>query len=157
MTLTITNLRVDYRETENWFSDRKVSCPFIILNVVFHVKKDEDTFIWERAKGMAEEYQKTLTIDDPEKYNHWIENEWDLHDSYPGFGRAWVHQDPPWRYLPKFDSFWFREWIADCNVTRAIIAELQYFKYNGCLPSVYRSVEEGIILTHLETLQRYWD
>ena len=157
MTLTITNLRVDKRATEGWFGDDKVACPYLILNVVFHVEKDEDTFIWERAKGMAEEYQKVLTIDDPERYEDWICNHWDLAKGYDGYGRAWTHQDRPWQYIEKFDVFWFREWLADCTVTRAIIAELQYFKEHGCLPSVYRSVEEGIILTHLESLQRYWD
>jgi hypothetical protein len=157
MTLTITNLRVDYRESEGYFIDGK-PCPYLILNVVFHVERDEDTFLWERAKGMAEEYQKVLTIDDPECYEAFI-MDWDLNcrTTYPGYSRSWTHQDPPWRYLPKFDSFHFREWIADCTVTRAIIAELQYFKEHGKLPSVYRSVEGGIILTHMEVLQRYWD
>ena len=157
MTLTITNLRVDERATEGWFGDDRVACPYLILNVVFHVERDEDTFTWERAKGSAEEYQKVLTIDDPERYEDWICNHWDLAKGYDGYGRAWTHQDRPWQYIEKFNVFWFREWLADCTVTRAIIAELQCFKENGCLPSVYRSVEEGIILTHLETLQRYWD
>jgi hypothetical protein len=157
MTLTITNLRVDCRETEGWFGEDKVACPFIILNLVFHVEKDEDTFTWERAKGSAEEYQKVLTIDDPERYESWICDLWDLEKGYDGYGRAWTHQDRPWQYIEKFNVFWFREWLADCTVTRAIIAELQYFKDHGELPSVYRSVEEGIILTHLESLQRYWD
>jgi hypothetical protein len=157
MTLTITSLRVDERATEGWFGEDKVPCPYLILNVVFKVEKDEDTFTWERAKGSSEEYRKVLTIDDPERYEDWICNHWDLAKGYDGYGRAWTHQDRPWQYIEKFDCFWFREWIADCTVTRAIIAELQYFKQNGELPSVYRSVEEGIILTHLETLQRYWD
>ena len=158
MTLTITNLRVDERATEGWFGEDRVACPFIILNVVFHVEKDEDTYTWERAKGMAEEYQKVLTIDDPERYENWICNQCGFDQfMYDGYSRAWTHQDRPWQYIEKFDCFWFREWIADCTVTRAIISELQHFKDHGCLPSVYRSVEEGIILTHLESLQRYWD
>jgi hypothetical protein len=157
MALIITNLRVDSRETEGWFDGGKIACPYLILNVVFRVEKDEDTFIWERAKGMAEEYQKVLTIDDPERYEDWICNHWDLTKGYDGYGRAWAHQDPPWQYIEKFDVFHFREWIADSTVTRAIISELQHFKDHGELPSVYRSVEEGIILTHLESLQRYWD
>jgi hypothetical protein len=157
MALIITNLRVDSRETEGWFDGGKIACPYLILNVVFRVEKDEDTFIWERAKGMAEEYQQVLTIDDPERYEDWICNHWDLTKGYDGYGRSWTHQDRPWQYIEKFDCFHFREWIADSTVTRAIISELQHFKEHGELPSVYRSVEEGIILTHLESLQRYWD
>jgi hypothetical protein len=158
MALTITNLRVDSCETEGWFCAGKVACPYIIVNCCFKVTKDEDTFIWERAKGESEEYQKVLTIDDPERYLEFI-MDWDLNcrTTYPGYGRAWTHKDPPWQYLEKFDTFWFREWVADCSVTRAIISELQHFKKYGVLPSVYRSVEEGIILQHLETLQNYWD
>ena len=158
MTLTITSLRVDERETEGWFGEDKVACPFIILNIVFKVEKDEDTYLWERAKGMAEEYQEVLTIDDPERYENWICNQCGFNQfKYDGYGRAWTHQDRPWQYIEKFNCFHFREWIADSTVTRAIISELQHFKDHGELPSVYRSVEEGIILTHLESLQRYWD
>jgi hypothetical protein len=157
MTLTITNLRVDSCETEGWFCAGKVACPYLVVNCCFKVEKDEDTFIWERAKGESEEYAKVLTVDDPERYEDWIANHWDLSKGYDGYGRAWIHKDHPWQYLEKFDTFWFRSWIADCSVTRAIISELQHFKKYGVLPSVYRSVEEGIILQHLETLQRYWD
>ena len=157
MTLIITSLRVDERETEGWFGEEKVPCPYLILNVVFKVEKDEDTYTWERAKGSSEEYQTVLTVDDPGRYEDWICNHWDLAKGYDGYGRAWTHQDSPWQYIEKFDCFWFREWIADCGPTRAIIQELEFYQDNGRLPSVYRSVEEGIILTHLETLQRYWD
>jgi hypothetical protein len=158
MALTITNLRVDSCETEGWFCAGKVACPYLVVNCCFKVDKDEDTFIWERAKGESEEYQKVLTIDDPERYLEFIMN-WDLNcrTTYPGYGRAWTHRDQTWQYIEKFDTFWFREWVADCSVTRAIIAELQHFKKYGVLPSVYRSVEEGIILLHLNTLQDYWD
>jgi hypothetical protein len=82
---------------------------------------------------------------------------WDLKASYDGYGKAWVHGDPPWRYLEKFDCFWFREWIADSTVTRALISELQHYKDHGHLSSVYRTVESSIILSHLRTLGTYWD
>jgi hypothetical protein len=158
MTLTITSLRVDSCETEGWFAAGKVACPYLVVNCCFKVDKDEDTFIWERAKGESEEYHSVLTVDDPERYEDWISNQCGFDQfRYEGYGRAWTHKDPPWRYVEKFDTFWFREWIADCSVTRAIIAELQHYKKHGVLPSVYRSVEQGIILQHLSTLHSYWD
>ncbi len=158
MTLTITALRVDSCGTEGWFAERKAACPYLIVNCCFKATKNEDTFIWERAKGETEEYQKVLTIDDPKRYENWICNQCGLSQfKYDGYGRAWIHKDPVWQYIEKFDTFWFRQWVADCSVTRAIIAELEHFRKHGTLPSVYRSVEEGIILQHLETLQRYWD
>lgn len=161
MGLTITSLRADHRETEGWFEGGTRSCPFIILNVVFRCARSSDLhedYTWNQAKACSEEYSQKLTIDDPGKYEKWIMREsWDLKEKYDGYGKAWVHEDPPWRYIEKFDCFWFREWIADCGPTRAIISELQHFKDHGKLPSVYRTVESSIILSHLQTLQRYWD
>ena len=151
MTLTITSLRVDERGTE---------VPFLIVNCTFKCDKDPESydFLQVQAKGDSEEYRKVLTIDDPEKYLEFI-MDWDLNSRtpYPGYGRAWTHQDPVWQYIEKFDTFWFREWIADCPVTRAIVSDLAYYKEHGKLPTVYRSIDEGIILQHLRTLQSYWD
>jgi hypothetical protein len=158
--LTITNLRVDYRNSEGWFEGGTRPCPYLIVNVVFKCGRSDDLhedYTWNQAKAWSEEYTQKLTIDNPKRYEDWICNHWDLTKGYDGYGKAWTHEDPPWRYIEKFDCFWFREWIADCAPTRAIIAELQHYKEHGTLPSVYRTVEESIILTHLQTLQRYWD
>ena len=158
MALTITNLRVDYRSSESpkpW-----PNVPYIIVNVVFKCDRStdyHDDFGWQQAKVESEEYRQVLTIDDPKTYEDWITIHWDLNQRYSGYGRAWISNDPPWRYIEKFDCFWFREWISDCAVTRAIISELEHYKEHGKLPSVYRSIEAGIILTHLRTLQTYWD
>jgi hypothetical protein len=150
MTLTITNLRVDERKGE--------VVPYLIINCCFRVDPDvNDGYLWAQAKGDSEEYRQVLTIDDPEKYEHWIGHEWDFNTGYPGYGKAWTHEDPSWQYIEKFDTFWLKEWVADCPVTRAIIADLKYYKENGKLPTVYRSIDEGIILHHLRTLHAYWD
>ena len=149
MTLTITNLRVDAIQGE--------VVPFLVVNCCFTVEPDaEDGFLWAQAKGDSEEYRQVLTIDDPEKYEASLLT-WDFSMRYPGYGRAWTHQDPVWEYIEKFNTCWFREWVADCPVTRAIVADLAYYKEHGKLPTVYRSVDEGIILKHLRTLQSYWD
>jgi hypothetical protein len=149
VTLTITSLRVDEIQGE--------VVPFLVVNCCFTVEPDvEDGYLWAQAKGDSEDYRQVLTIDDPEKYEESLLN-WDFGSRYPGYGRAWTHQDPVWDYIEKFNTFWFREWIADCPVTRAIIGDLEYYKEHGKLPSVYRTIDEGIILQHLRTLQRYWD
>ena len=150
MTLTITNLRVDKKGAE---------VPYLIVNCCFKCDKNPESygFLWNRAKAYSEEYVKLLTLDDPEKYEHWIENEWDFNTGYPGHNKAWTHNDPNWIYIEKFDTFHFREWIADGPVTRAVISDLEYYKEYSKLPGVYRSVDEGIILQHLRTLQSYWD
>ncbi len=161
MSLTITSLRVDARETEGYFDGGTRSCPYLIVNCVFRCSRSEDLhedFTWQQAKAWSEDYTEKLTIDDPERYEAWLMREsWNLRSKYDGYGKAWVHGDPPWRYLEKFDCFWFREWVADCGPTRAIIQELQHYKDHGTLPSVYRAVESSIILSHLRTLHEYWD
>ncbi len=158
--LKILNLRVDERSSEN--PEPWPAVPYLIVNCVFRCTRTDnyDTdFLWCQAKGGSEEYQKILTIDDPEKYESWLMSPtgWNFSSKYDGYGRAWTHEDPTWRYIEKFDVFWFREWIADCSVTRAVISELEYYREHGKLPSVYRSVDEGIILSHLRTLHSYWD
>ena len=158
--LKILNLRVDYRSSENPASWPPV--PYAIVNVVFRCDRSDsyDTdFAWHQAKAFSEDYRQVLTIDDPKRYENWLMSEdgWSLSSKYDGYGRAWTHGEPTWKYIEKFDVFWFREWIADCNPTRAIIQDLWFYKNNGKLPEVYRSTDECIILSHLRTLHSYWD
>lgn len=159
--LEITSFRTDFRSTEGWFNSEPIDCPYIIANITFRIHDDEDEGNWSslRAKAETEEYREVLTIDDPERYEKWIMSpaNWDFSLTYDGYGRAWTHQDCPWQYIEKFDTFWFREWIADCTVTRAILSEIKYYKKHGTLPSVYRTMESEIILSHLRALQSYWD
>jgi hypothetical protein len=147
MTLTITSLRADHR------SGVKSEVPYVIFNCTFRIKDDEH--LHGAAKAESESYTKVLTIDDPKRYEEWIHTNW-LRD-YPGWGRAWTMQDPVWYYIEKFDTFWFREWISDTPVTRAIINELDYYRFFGKLPTVIRGTDEGAVLRHLRALDSYWD
>lgn len=157
MVLTITSLRVDNRVTPQgnvWTKD----VPYAIVNVCFKIDQstDDGSWAWQRAKAEAEEYASVLTIDDPKRYEQFLLSV-DWHTKYDGYGRAWTHNDAPWQYIEKFDTFWLREWVADTLPTKMILWELQYYKENGRLPSVYRHSEDCIILQHLRTLQGYWD
>ena len=154
MTLTITSLRVDHRVTPQgnvWIED----IPFTIVNCTFRITDDEHFL--ERTKADASEYNRVLTVASPEDYEAALAN-WDFtfKNGYD-FGRAWTTQEPPFYYLEKFDTFHFREFVADSTVTRAIIAELEYFKEHGKLPSVYRHVEESVVISLLHMLHRLWD
>ena len=158
MALTITSFRADSRCTSKgnvWGAD----VPYTIVNICFKLDRstDEGSIFWQQAKADSEEYGRVLTIDDPERYEDWIVNHWDLSQKYDGYGRAWTHKEAPWQYIEKFDTFWLREWIADSAVTRSLLYELEYYQEHGKLPSVYRAVEDGIILQHLRTLHSYWD
>ena len=155
MTLTITSIRVDERVTPEgnlWYNN----VPFLGINATFKIEDDEHLF--ERIKAESENYRSVLTIDDPVKYEEWLMGAgWDFKTKYSGYGRAVAFNDPVFVYLEKFRTFWFREWIADSPVTCAIIAELEYYKQHGKLPSVYRHAEEYIVLSHFHCLGRYWD
>ena len=71
--------------------------------------------------------------------------------------RVWTLDDPLWHYIEKFDCFHFREWVADCPVTRAALQELRLYQIEGSSGSVYRTTEEEIVLKHMETISSYWD
>jgi hypothetical protein len=148
--LQITSLRV------NEYRGAKFDVPYLVVNCTFKV--DPGTSLWQMAKGESEEYVQRLTIDDPEKYEHWIETQCGFDQfRYPGYGRAWTPQDVPWRYIEKFDVFWFREWVADCRVTRAVIAELEHYKEHGTFASTHRSTDEYAVLRYLRCLESFWD
>lgn len=153
MTLKITSLRADFRQTPVG-NMRNQEVPYIIVNCTFRIT-DDSTFK-NLAIGEASDYCKNLAVDDPKRYEDWIENHWSM-NGYDGFQRVWILQDRTWEYLEKFDTFWLREWVADCSVTRAILADLEFYKREGRLPDVYRHTDEGTILRHLRTLDRYWD
>lgn len=130
--------------------------PYLIVNATFRIIDDEH--LLERTKAEAEPYRNILTIDDPKRYEEFL-LDWDANCSsrYDGYGRAWTHNEGPFTYLEKFDTFWFREWIANSIATRAIVGELEHYKEFGKLPSTYRHVEDYIVISHFDALHRYWD
>jgi len=153
--LEITSLRVDERVTPAgnlWYAE----VPYLIVNATFKINEDEH--LLERTKAEASEYSSVLTIDDPERYETWIANQCGFDQfRYDGYGRAWTSQDPPFYYLEKFQTFHFRQFVADSSVTRAILAELTHFKQHGKLPSVYRHAEEYVVISLFHLLDRLWD
>lgn len=147
--LTITSLRWDPYVSEC------SGVPYLVVNCTFKV--DPNSHLWESVKAESEEYCNSLSVDDPKKYEQWITGESVFGQlSYPGYYHAWVQQDPVWSYIEKFDTFWVREWVADCPVVRAAIAELEFYKNKGHLGTVYRSTDSCIILRHLRTIDQYW-
>lgn len=70
---------------------------------------------------------------------------------------TWTYHDPSLVYLEKFDTFWLRECVSDCPVTRSIIEELSHYKETGKLLHKYRFTDGSVILRHLKTLDAYWD
>jgi len=151
--LKITSLRVTPRVTPEgnlWMQE----VPFLTVNATFRITDDEH--LLERTKADSENYRQVLTIDDPRRLESFLLSEnWD--SRYDGYGRAWTHNDPLFVYIEKFNTFWFRQFIADSSATRAILSEIQHYKDHSTLPSVYRHAEEYIIISHFACLDRYWD
>jgi hypothetical protein len=151
--LEITSLKVTPRVTPEgnlWMRE----VPFLTVNATFRITDDEH--LLERTKADSENYRQTLTIDDPERLESFLLSDvWD--SRYDGYKMAWTHNDPIFVYLEKFDTFWFRQFVADSTVTRAILSEIQHYRDHGTLPSVYRHAEEYIIVSHFACLDRYWD
>jgi len=162
MKLKITSLRIDSRKSElnaNGGGD----VPYLMVNATWKfVPCDDDTpedsFLYNIARGEAEDYHKVLTIESPESYEKWLLN-WDFNfdSSYEGYKHCWTQKEGAWQYIEKFDTFWFREWIADSVVTKALLNEIVYYKSVGEMLSKYRTVDGQIILKHFSTLHSYWD
>jgi len=158
--LTITSFRVDYpflKEGEDYEDD----FPFCIVNATFKIDKQGDygTHLWNRAVADSKDYVRNVVVEDPEKTELWyLQKAMGVTVSEkPESKMGWVLSDPKWRYLEKFDTFWFREWIAYSSVTEAVIQELRNYYLTGKLSYSYRTIPESIILKHFETLESYWD
>jgi hypothetical protein len=159
MGLKITSLRIDKRNSTNESFGGPV--PYLIVNATWKITQDgddESDYLFNVSKAEAEEYGKVLTIESPEDYEEWLTN-WDFNfeTGYPGYKHCWAHRECPWHYIEKFDTFHFREWIADSAVTQALLNEIVYYKATGTMLSEYRTIPGQIILEHFQTLGRYWD
>lgn len=160
MSITITSLRTDYKTSQCPIYD---DVNYIIVNSTFKIEDNDN--LHKMARSDSEQWKKTLTIDDPEKFDQWCDYTYtqdNIDDSlngptYPGYSRSWIINDPPWQYIEKFNTFHFREWIADSSVTRAILNEILYYKDHGTFPNRYRSTDDWILLKHFMTLGSYWD
>jgi hypothetical protein len=159
MTLKITSLRIDRRDSNNESYGGELS--YLIVNATWKITQDgddESSYLFDMAKAEANEYGKVLTVESPEDYEYWMLN-WDLNldNGYPRYKHCWTHRDCPWYYIEKFETFHFREWIADSVVTQALLNEIVYYKVTGEMLSKYRTLPGQIILEHFQTLSRYWD
>jgi hypothetical protein len=148
--------------------------PYLIVNCVFRC---DPGYYRDRAMGRAQDYRLVTVTGSPEEEERafqaqmeeamvkeaseegydmladWINRA----NNQPTPKRVWTYDDPLWHHIEKFNVFWFREWVADCSVTRAALQELRLYQTEGSVRSVYRTTDEEIVLKHLETIQSYWD
>lgn len=157
---------------EGFWAHPKV--PFLIVNCVFRC---DPGYYHDKAAARSRSYKQVVQTGTPEEeeasYQASLEEHMVARESEEGFDQladwisrlnreprkpmVWTYDDPLWHSLDKFNAFWFREWVADSPVTRAVLQELRLYQIGGSTGSVYRSTEEEIVLRHLETLSSYWD
>ena len=150
------------------------SVPYLIVNCVFRC---DPGYYRDKALNRSKDYRRVIVTGSPEEeeaaFKAELEEFMVKEESDDGVDmladwvnrvnrsepkpQVWTYDDPLWHHLEKFDAFWFREWVADCPVTRAALQELRLYQIDGSTGSVYRSTEEEIVLKHLETLNSYWD
>lgn len=150
------------------------SVPYLIVNCVFRC---DPGYYRDKALNRSRDYKQVVQTGTPEEeelafqanleelmIGRGSDEEGDLLADWvnianrePRKPMVWTYDDPLWHHIEKFDVFWFREWVADCTVTRAALQELRLYQTEGSVRSVYRSTDEEIVLKHLETLQSYWD
>lgn len=127
-------------------SGKSPEVPWLLVNCVFRISESDSALPYKnRALANTETYLINIAAESPE-----------LLDRGKG-KKMWVFAEPDWKYLPKFDVFWFRQWVSDCSVTRSCLQELRYFEQHGYFPSFYRQTSEGVFLRHLHCLSSYWD
>ena len=159
--------------TENGFW-RYPSVPYLLVNCVFRC---DPGYYRDKALNRAQEYKQVTVTGSPEEeeaaFQAQLQEAMVKEDSEEGYDmladfinqannqpqpkRVWTYDDPLWHHIEKFNVFWFREWVADCTVTRAALQELRLYQTEGSVRSPYRTTDEEIVLKHLETLQSYWD
>lgn len=129
--------------------------PYIVANIVWKVDKEVDPSLWGEYKAGSEDYGRVLSIESIESFEKHVDENW--LGSYGGY--KWVIQprDAEWRYIPKFDVFWMREWVSDCSVVRSALYELEHIAMLGKPADIYRSTTDYVIMCHLRTIFRYWD
>lgn len=140
---------------------RSVGIPFVVVNCVF---KCEDGYFQSKSMGYTTDYHQVVVTGTPEEefkeFEKLFEEEGDFisHiNSLPFKSKVWTYNDPFLTYIPKFDVFWLREWVADCPVTKAVLEDLFEYQTTGKFSVPYRSADEEIVLKHLRTLNEYWD
>jgi hypothetical protein len=159
--------------TENGFW-RYPSVPYLLVNCVFRC---DPGYYRDKALNRAQDYRQVIVTGTPEEEEQAFQaqreeqmidvgtdEEFDFLADWvnrvnnsPVSQKVWTYDDPLWHHIEKFNVFWFREWVADCTVTRAALQELRLYQTEGSVRSVYRTTDEEIVLKHLETIQSYWD
>ena len=145
--MTIKILDLSYRSR---VSKGSFKVPYLIVNCVLKIDRHDDcmkSYYYDSAMAATEEYKKVIVTGSPEEEEKKFKEKYDFAidmdesegleelikaiESEPPPEQVWTYAESYLTHIKKFDCFWFREWIADCNVTRYILQELREFQKIG--------------------------
>lgn len=137
---------------------------YLYVNATFKVNKSsyEGKSLWKEAFENSLDHISVLTVKDPDECFKWymdyfLNSGGSEETSYPNYIKSYLPKEPIFKYIEKFDTFWFSMYVAHSHVTVAILEELEHFIRNGDFDLKYRTHEDSVALTHLKNLSTYWD
>ena len=123
--------------------------PYLIVNLTWKVSPNSPYFQWfiDDTRDIVQQ----LSVVNPEAWNDPC-----LLDDIE-FEKVWVPNEEKWRYIPKFNTFWYKGYVSDCPVVRATLKELEHFQHREKFSSEYRFFDESILYKHLSVLCTFLD
>ena len=127
-----------------------------VFNIVWEASRDDDawfSYAWERSKHHTESYvvQPVFPAIDPDNYQD-DDVSFERHDLVRMVG---FNHDDYVTYLEKFNVYQHLEYAAYSPVTIAAYEELKILQNGGSLG--YRTTDDCIFFSHIDTLHNYWD
>jgi hypothetical protein len=147
MKTAITSLRV--AEKVSVQSGDFPDIPYLIVNLTWKVSPNSTHFQWflDDTKDIVQQ----LSVVNPEKWD----DPFSLFEIE--FEKVWIPHGDRWKYIPKFNTFWYKDYVSDCPVVRATLKELEHFQQREEFSSEYRFFDESILYKHLSVLCTFTD
>lgn len=147
MKTAITSLRV--AEKVSVQSGDFPDIPYLIVNLTWKVSPNSSYFQWflDDSKDIVQQ----LSVVNPEKWD----DPFSLFEIE--FEKVWIPHGDRWKYIPKFNTFWYKDYVSDCPVVRATLKELEHFQQREKFSSEYRFFDESILYKHLSVLCTFTD
>lgn len=147
MTTQITSFKVT--EKTSVLSGDYPNISYLVVNLTWKVPRDSP-YLHEFFDGTQDILQQ-LSIENPEA---WSDTSL-LKDV--NFVRVWVPNEEKWKYIQKFDTFWYKGYVSDCPVVRTVLRELEHFQRSGEFSSEYRTFDEIVLYKLLSVLCTFCD
>jgi hypothetical protein len=147
MKTAITSLRV--AEKVSVKSGDFPNIPYLIVNLTWKISPDD--FYFQAFLDDTKDIVQQISVVDPDTWN----DPCSLHET--NFEKVWIPHGDRWKYIPKFETFWYKDYVSDCPVVRATLKELEHFQQREEFSSEYRFFDASILYKHLSVLCTFTD